>query len=113
MKDLNAAYVAALERQNLLLRRLVAACTGLLLVVAVCGANVIQDSLVVQEALTVKDLNGVNRFEMVVDKADGRANGFHIVDANGQTRIDMGVTARGEAVIAFLDGDGKVLRTMP
>ena len=113
MTELTAAYVAALERQNRLLRRIAAACAGLLVVAAVCGANVIQDSLVVQESLIVKDLNGTDRFEMVVDKVNGAANGFHVVDANGQTRIDIGVTARGEPVIVFLDGNGKVFRKLP
>ncbi len=113
MTDLTAAYVAALERQNRLLRRLIAASAGLLAVAAVCGANVIPDSLIVQESFTVKDLNGINRFEMVVNKADGAANGLHVVDANGQTRIDIGVTARGEPVIYFLDAAGKPFRKLP
>lgn len=107
------AYVAALERQNRLLRRLTAVCLALLLVVVVCGAHVITDSLVIEESLTVKDLNGTNRFELVVNPGTGLSNGFHIVDANGQTRIDMGVTDKGKAVIAFLDGNGQVLRTLP
>jgi hypothetical protein len=50
---------------------------------------------------------------MVVNKANGRANGFHVVDMNGQTRIDIGITQAGEPVIAFLDATGRVVRTLP
>lgn len=112
MNDLSA-YVVVLERQNRLLRRLTGVCLALLLLVGLCGAHAIADSLVVQESLTVKDLNGTNRFEMVVHPGTGLSNGFHIVDTNGQTRIDMGVTDQGKAVIAFLDGDGRIIRTLP
>lgn len=112
MNDLSD-YVAALERQNRLLRRLAAVCFAFLVVASLCGAHTIADSLVVEESLTVKDLNGTNRFEMVVHPGTGLSNGFHIVDANGQTRIDMGVTDEGKAVMAFLDGNGRIVRTLP
>lgn len=106
-------YVAALERQNRLLRRLTASCLGLLVVVAACGAQRIVEPFIVHESFTLKDRNGVNRFEMVVHEGTGLSNGFHVVDANGRTRIDIGVTARGEAVIGFFDADGKLVRTLP
>lgn len=105
-------YVAALERQNQLLRRLTAGCVGLLVLGAVLGAQLAHGPLVVSESLIVKDRNGIDRFEMVVNPVHGQANGLHIVDANGQTRIDIGVTARGDAMIAFLDARGRVLRTI-
>ena len=112
MTDLTAAYVAALERQNRLLRRAALACVGLAAVGAACGAQQAARSLVANE-LTLKDANGTIRFEMVVDKEAGLSNGFHIVDANGQTRIDMGVTEEGRAVIGFLDQQGRVVATLP
>ncbi|MGC1273201.1 MAG: hypothetical protein WBC44_05800 [Planctomycetaceae bacterium] len=110
MSDLK--YVVALERQNRLLRRLIAMGCGLLFVVAVTGANV-TGPLVVQEELVIKDRNGVTRFEMVVHDGHGLSNGFHVVDAKGQTRIDIGITPRGEPVIAFLDDRGRTIRTLP
>ena len=105
-------YTDALERQNRILRRLTAGCVGLLVLGGVLGAQLAQGPLVVAESLTVTDRNGISRFEMVVNPLNGQANGFHIVDSNGQTRIDMGVTARGDAVIAFLDARGRVIRTI-
>jgi hypothetical protein len=107
------AYVAALERQNRLLRRLTVACFGLLVVAVACAADVIPTSLIVQEEFLVKDRDGITRFEMVVNKVHGRSNGFHVVDMNGQTRIDIGITDAGQPVIAFLDPAGRVIRTLP
>ena len=104
---------AALERQNRLLRRLSAGCFGLLAVAAACGAQVVADSLVVQEEFLVKDRGGVTRFEMVVNRIHGRSNGFHVVDANGRTRIDIGVTDEGVAVIGFFDAAGQLIKTLP
>ena len=112
MNDLTPAYVAALEKQNRLLRRLTAACLGLLLVAVACGARQIAGA-VVQDEFVLKDRNGTTRFEMVIDDNGGLSNGFHIADANGQTRIDMGVTEKGQAVILFLDQQGRVVGTLP
>lgn len=103
-------YAAALERQNQLLRRLTAGCVGLLVLDPVLGAQLAHGPLVVSESLIVKDRNGIDRFETVVNTVHGQANGLHIVDANGQA--DIGVTARGDVVIAFLDARGRVLRTI-
>ncbi|HEX6986683.1 MAG TPA: hypothetical protein VF170_14980, partial [Planctomycetaceae bacterium] len=68
-----SAYVAALERQNRILRRLTAVCFGLLALGAGLGAHVIAEGLVVHESLIVKDRNGVDRFELVVNPANGLA----------------------------------------
>src|SRR5687768_10729584 len=113
MKDLADGYVAALERHNRLLRRLTAACAELSAVAAACVAQAVLEPHVAHEAFVLKDRNGTHRFEMVVDKTDGKESGLHIVDANGQTRIDMGITAQGEPVIVFLDGNGKAFRKLP
>ena len=105
-------YVAALERQNRLLRRLLAVGLGAFVVIGLAGANV-TGPLVVHEEMVIKDRNGTTRFEMVIDDNHGLSNGFHVVDANGQTRIDIGITPKGEPVIAILDGRGRVIRTLP
>lgn len=104
---------AALERQNRLLRRLTAACVGLLVVGGVCGANVVRDSVICYEELIVRDRAGTTRFEMVVHDGHGLSNGFHVADSTGRTRIDIGITPQGQPVIAFLDARGQVIRTLP
>ena len=110
---IDSAYVAALEKQNRILRKLTAVCCLLLVVVVAGGATVFRDSVIAYDEFILRDRNGTTRFEMVINNVHGRSNGFHVVDANGQTRIDIGVTDRGEPIIAFLDGRGRVVRTLP
>ncbi len=62
----------------------------------------------IQEQLIIRDRNNIVRFDMGVDKFNGRANALLIFDMDGRKRIDIGVDASGNTGIVLLNPDGSV-----
>ncbi|MFA5785123.1 MAG: hypothetical protein WC962_09620 [Phycisphaerae bacterium] len=62
----------------------------------------------IQEQLIIRDRNNTVRFDMGVDKFNGRANALLIFDMDGRKRVDIGVDASGNTGIVLLNPDGSI-----
>jgi len=107
------ARLTALERRGNRLRRACVALLGLLTVVVVAGAQVINDSLEIKEQLLVKDRTGRVRFDLGVEKTRGLANGLVVYDAEGKRRVLLGVNDRGDAALWFYKANGDEVAHYP
>src|SRR5262245_31899838 len=102
--------ISAIERQN---KRLKRACIVFGCMVAIglfAGANVVNDSMEIREQLMLRDRNDKARFDMGVNRDNGRSNGLVVADMQGTRRIFLGVTDQGDAVIQLHDRTGKIVR---
>ena len=95
-----------IERQNRWLRTFSAICAGILALVILTGAQVINEHVHVREKLTVFDLVKTKRIALGVDPA-GLSSGVEVYDKNGVRRVYLGVLENGATALVLYDELGR------